>query len=215
MFIETVYAAEEAAEATEQASEGLLASLGINLPLFIFQLINFAIVAVILWFLILKPLTKKLAERQKLIDESISNAERATKQLEEAETEKRALIAKARAESELLLSKVEKQAAELKEEAAQNAKRQAEKVLAETKKVIEEEKNKMFTEVRKQTVELVIEATQKIIGEKITSEKDKKLIEEAVKNLWSVKFVIKSVLSVFYEKNPQTICHRAFWGHCR
>lgn len=183
MFIEIVYAAEEAAEATEQVSEGLLASLGINLPLFIFQLINFAIVAVILWFLILKPLTKKLAERQKLIDESISNAERATKQLEEAETEKRALMTKARAESELLLSKVEKQAAELKEEAAQSAKRQAEKVLAETKKVIEEEKNKMFAEVRKQTVELVVEATQKIIGEKITSEKDKKLIEESLKNL--------------------------------
>lgn len=183
MFIETVYAAEEAAEATSQASEGLLASLGINLPLFIFQLINFAIVAVILWFLILKPLTKKLAERQKMIDESISNAERATKQLEEAETEKRALMTKARAESELLLSKVEKQAAELKEEAAQNAKRQAEKVLAETKKIIEEEKNKMFAEVRKQTVELVVEATQKIIGEKITSEKDRKLIEESLKSL--------------------------------
>ncbi|MEK9158891.1 MAG: ATP synthase F0 subunit B, partial [Patescibacteria group bacterium] len=76
MFIETVYASEEAAEAAGQVSEGLLASLGINLPLFIFQLINFAIVAVILWFLILKPLTKKLAERQKMIDDSISNAER-------------------------------------------------------------------------------------------------------------------------------------------
>lgn len=183
MFIDIAYASEATVEASETASEGLLASLGINLPLFIFQLINFAIVAVILWFLILKPLTKKLAERQKMIDESINNAERATKQLAEAETEKRALMTKTRAEAEMLISKVEKQAAELKEEAAQNAKRQAEKVLAETKKVIEEEKNKMFAEVRKQTVELVVEATQKIIGEKITSEKDKKLIEEAVKNL--------------------------------
>ena len=183
MFIETVYAAEEAAEATGQASEGLLASLGINLPLFIFQLINFAIVAVILWFLILKPLTKKLAERQKMIDESIRNAERAAKQLEDAETEKRALMTKARAEAEALVSKVEKQAAELKEEAAQNAKHQTEKVLAETKKVIEEEKYKMFTEIKKQTAELVMEATKKILNEKMTSEKDKKLIEDSLKNL--------------------------------
>ena len=53
---------------------GVLASLGINGQLFVFQLINFAIVVLVLWFLILKPLSKKLEERKKLIDDSLDKA---------------------------------------------------------------------------------------------------------------------------------------------
>jgi large-conductance mechanosensitive channel len=54
--------------------EGVLASLGLNTQLFAFQLINFIIVFFILWYLILKPLTKKMEERKKLIDDSIDKA---------------------------------------------------------------------------------------------------------------------------------------------
>ena len=61
---------------TEVQSTSPLASLGINPTLFVFQLINFAIVATIIWYLILKPLTKKMTERAKLIDESLDNAKK-------------------------------------------------------------------------------------------------------------------------------------------
>src|SRR3989338_354343 len=61
-------------ETTEEtgADVGVLASLGLNGQLFTFQLINFAVVAVIIWFLILKPLTKK----SKKVQENLTKAER-------------------------------------------------------------------------------------------------------------------------------------------
>ncbi|MCX6778657.1 MAG: ATP synthase F0 subunit B, partial [Candidatus Magasanikbacteria bacterium] len=74
-FIEIAHASEAPTELTEttEQSGGVLGSLGINGQLFVFQLINFILVAAILWFLILKPLTKKMAERKKIIDESLDN----------------------------------------------------------------------------------------------------------------------------------------------
>ena len=62
--MDIVHAEETTTNTTEPAGDGgVAASLGINGTLFVFQLINFAIVASIIWFLILKPLTKKMTER--------------------------------------------------------------------------------------------------------------------------------------------------------
>ena len=60
--------------AQEQGSENVFSSLGLNGQLFGFQLINFALVLGVVWFLILKPLTKKMTERQDLIDASLQKA---------------------------------------------------------------------------------------------------------------------------------------------
>ena len=81
----TTVTAEHAAGTTE-ATEGLLASLGINGTLFLFQLINFAIVVAILWFLVLKPLTKKMGERQEKIEDSLKNAEAVEENLRKSES---------------------------------------------------------------------------------------------------------------------------------
>src|SRR3989344_6652802 len=91
-------ASETAAEAVPQT--GLLGSLGINSTLFIFQLINFIVVAVILWFLILKPLTKKMAERQRIIDESLDNAKKVGENLEKSEADYQKRLKQARLEAE-------------------------------------------------------------------------------------------------------------------
>jgi len=65
----------ESAHAEVAAAEGgVAASLGLNTQLFVFQLVNFLIVALILWYLILKPLTSKMTERKKIIDESLDRA---------------------------------------------------------------------------------------------------------------------------------------------
>ena len=64
----------EVTHGTTVADEGLAASLGLNGQLFAWQLLNFAVVAAIVWFLILKPLTSKLEERKKLIDDSLDKA---------------------------------------------------------------------------------------------------------------------------------------------
>lgn len=183
MFIKTAYASEAVVETAEQASEGIFASLGIDLSLFIFQLINFAIVVVILWFLILKPLTKVLAKRQKIIDKGLTDAEVAATKLSKAEEEKKDIIIKTRAEAEEIMARAEKQGELARSHSEIMAKEQAEKILAESKKVILEEKNKMLSDIKNQTVDLVVAVAEKLLAEKMTEAKDKKMIEEQLKKI--------------------------------
>ena len=93
--------------------ETLAASLGLNGQLFAFQLLNFAIVSAIIWFLILKPLTKTLEERKKVIDESLDKAKQVEtnlqmsevkfqEKLDEAKVKANKVIEKSHSEAEIL-----------------------------------------------------------------------------------------------------------------
>lgn len=184
MLFDIVYASEAASEAVEEAaSEGVLASLGINAPLFIFQLINFAIVAVIIWFLILKPLTKKMAERQKMIDESITGAKRVQENLLKSEREYQARIDTAKVESNKIIEKTKAEADTLSESLKVKAKKEIELLVDQARRNINIEKEKMTSDLKKEAADLVVMALEKILDEKVTAEKDKKIISEMLKNL--------------------------------
>lgn len=184
MFIDIVHASSEAAAevAAETADGGVLASLGINAPLFIFQLINFAIVAVIIWFLILKPLTKKMAERQKMIDESITGAKRIQENLLKSEREYQARIDTAKVESNKIIEKTKAEADTLSESLKVKAKKEIELLVDQARRNINIEKEKMTADLKKEAADLVVMALEKILDEKITAEKDKKIISETLKN---------------------------------
>ncbi len=187
-FIDIAYASETAAVSQlaelETAGEaGLMASLGLDGRLFAFQLINFAIVAAILWFLVLKPLVKKLTERQKMIDEGLDNAKKAREQMERSEIDYRAKISEAKKSAQEILEKTAKDAKTLSENLKIKAKREIENLAEQAKKNILKEKDEMMTGLKGETANLIVAALEKILNEKMTGEKDKKMIEEAMKTI--------------------------------
>ena len=182
IFINTALAVSaEAAAETASANEGVLASLGINGTLFVFQLINFAVVAMILWFLILKPLTKKMAERQKMIDQSIENAKKIEGNLIMSDKKYQERIDQAKIEANKVIDKTQAEAIKLGEELKTKSKKEIETLVDQAKKNIKVERDDMLDEVKKEAVNLVIEAIAKILPEKMDGAKDHKLIEEAIK----------------------------------
>lgn len=185
-FIDIALAAghEAAAEAaTGAANESLLATMGIDLKMFIFQLINFAIVFSILWFLILKPLTKKMAERQKAIDESIENTKKVETMLRKGERDYQSKIDDAKAEAANILETA-KAEAKIEADIAKNGARAEIEKLSETAKIrIKAEKDSALSEIKNDTANLVVAALEKILSERITAEKDKKMIAETLKKI--------------------------------
>ncbi|MBI5023293.1 MAG: F0F1 ATP synthase subunit B [Candidatus Magasanikbacteria bacterium] len=182
-FIDIAYAKAVAETAETVEETGLMASLGLDGRLFIFQLINFAIVAIILWFLVLKPLVKKLAERQKLIDGGLDNAKKAQEQMERSEVDYRAKISEAKKEAQTILEKTKKDAKTLSENLKIKAKQEIENLAEQAKKNILKEKDEMMIGLKGETANLIIAALEKILKEKMTGEKDKKFVEEALKSL--------------------------------
>lgn len=180
-LIETAYASEVAAEAA--AEGGVLGSLGINLTSFIFQLINFALVAIILWYLILKPLTKKMAERQKMIDDSIDNAKKIETNLGMSERKYQEKIDQAKVDANKVIEKSQQEAVELAESMKAKAKKEIEDLVDQARKNIKIERDESISEIKQQAATLIVAATEKILSAKIDIEKDSKIIDEAVKNL--------------------------------
>lgn len=182
-FIDTVYASETEEVEAGSADAGVLASLGINGSLFAFQLINFAIVAVVLWFLILKPLMQKITERQKAIDESLENAKRVQDNLVRSERDYQARIDGAKVEANKIIEKAGVEAQKFSEELKNKAKKEIENLLVQAKTNIRLEKEEVLGEIKTVAAELVTKALEKILSEKINSEQDKKLIERTLKEM--------------------------------
>lgn len=184
-FTDIVYASPEEVGSTTEAPEntGLLASLGLNGSQFLFQWINFAIVVAVLWFLILKPLTKKLNERQKMIDDSIKNAEKIQKNLEKSDKDYQDRMDKAIVEANKILEKAQAETSMIAEEMKNKTKKEIEELVEHARKNIRSEKEEMITGLKKETVEIVISAMEKILSAKMDGKKDKELIENALKDI--------------------------------
>ena len=195
-IINTVYASNEPVHETEVPSTeahatvaetssegGVAASLGINGQLFVFQLLNFAIVAAILWFLILKPLTKKLEERKKIINDSLDKAQEVETNLMMSQQKFQEKIDEAKVEANKIIEKAYADSEKLGEEMKNKAKKEIELLVDQAKRNIQIEKEETIQGLKSETVNLIMAVVEKVLNEKITDKKDRDLIEDSLKNI--------------------------------
>ena len=181
-LVDVAYAAELASEGAG-AETSVLGSLGINVQLFVFQLINFVVVAIIIWFLILKPLTKKMAERQQIIEKSLDDAKKIDENLKKSEQQYQVRVDEAKVEYNKIQEKATADAEQLSQELKAKVKGEIELLLDQAKRNINIEKDEMVAGLKKETVNLVVSALEKIINEKMTTDKDIKIVEEMISKL--------------------------------
>lgn len=122
-----------------------------------------------------------MSDRSEKIEKGIKDAESAHKKIIEITEKEKVILVRARKQAQEIIARAEEVAVKSKEEIVVSAKQQSEKILADAGKTIEIEKNKMFAEVKTQVAELVIAATGKVIDEKMDNQKDKEIIEKAIK----------------------------------
>lgn len=122
-----------------------------------------------------------MSDRSEKIEKGIKDAESAHKKIIEIAEKEKVILVRARKQAQEIIARAEEVAVKSKEEIVVSAKQQSEKILADAGKTIEIEKNKMFAEVKTQVAELVIAATGKVIDEKMDNQKDKEIIEKAIK----------------------------------
>ncbi|PJE76046.1 hypothetical protein COV04_01735 [Candidatus Uhrbacteria bacterium CG10_big_fil_rev_8_21_14_0_10_48_11] len=175
LFIHTALAAEEA------ASGDVAGTLGLNLTLFLAQLLNFGLLIVALWFLLFKPMTRYMAERAGKIQSGLENAKKADRKLAELEVERRALLAKAESEATAVLEKADDEAKRMVVEAATTAERKAEAIRERAAKELAEAKEQLLLEVKNQAADLVTLAAQKALGQYVTADIDKRVVSSALK----------------------------------
>ncbi|MFA6513871.1 MAG: F0F1 ATP synthase subunit B [Patescibacteria group bacterium] len=161
--------------------ESLISTFHIDYKLFIAQLINFAIVFSVLYYLIFKPLLKTMTERSKTIEKSLKDADAIEKRLELTEKEQIDIITAAKKQANLIIEEADKRGEERKTSLVTKAKEEVAQVISGEKAKLVSEKTEMLKEIKKEVAELVILTVEKLLEEKMTGEKDKELISKLVK----------------------------------
>lgn len=171
------------AEASHQADESLLGTLGIDWKLFLAQLINFAIVLFIFWKWVVKPLGTTLTNRQERIEQGLKNAEYTEAEKKNFEEWKLAEMKKVRTEADQILRTTTDTANQIKQEAITDAQVQAAKVMEQAKASMESEKAQIMKEAKQEIASMVISASEKILRGKLDGKKDQELIADSIKDV--------------------------------
>lgn len=182
-MFDIVLAAEKTAEAARsaQGTGSVLGTLGINLKLFIAQLINFTIILLVLWRFAWKPILRILNERKAYIETGIENAKKAEADLQMAELNYKKRMNEAEDEAGQILKAAEGRAGTLIEGAKTKAKHEIEAMTAKAKRELKAEKETLELEIKEKTVEIAFEVAAKILDEKMDIKKEKKFVEALLK----------------------------------
>lgn len=173
--------AQEVAQVTE--SSGGIGTLGINLKIFIAQLINFTIVVLVLWKWIYTPIVKLLDERQEKITKGVKQAEEIEKRIFALEKEQQEIIVKAKSEAATVLEITRTDAEERKKVLLEKTKEEIKGVILQGKLQLQREKEQMIRECREEIVLIAIEASRRILSETIDEKKSQKLAEQVVDSM--------------------------------
>ncbi|MCR4313884.1 MAG: ATP synthase F0 subunit B, partial [Candidatus Uhrbacteria bacterium] len=149
-----VQLAAEAVQASE--SVGGLGTLGINLKIFLAQLLNFAIVMIVLWKWAYKPIVKLLEERQEKIERGVKQAQDVEKRVGDLERERHEVMATAKSEAAKVLEDVRVSADERKKELLAKSKEEVKGVVAKGKAQLEEQKVQMIQEAREEIAAIAV-----------------------------------------------------------
>ncbi len=158
-------------------------NLGIQPVSLITQLINFAIMVVILTKFLYKPILKILEERKRKIEENLELNEKLKKELEANEQKRLEIIDKARAEGKKIIEEAKKAAKQVEAELIKKAEAEAAAIVAKSKKEIEIEREELEKKLKKQTVEIAGAMAEKIISEVLSEKDHRNIIEKKLKEI--------------------------------
>ena len=152
-----------------------------HLDVLIVQIITFLLGSLAIWKMYLAPLRQHLSERKEGIAKDLANADAARA---EAETLRAQLVQeRSRMADELKQAKDEAKAdvAKLREELLAKAKHDQEALLKQGRAMIQAETAEAIASVRNIAATLVIEASSKLMEQKLDSKADQALAEKLVK----------------------------------
>ncbi len=154
-------------------------SFGFDLWIFLSQIISFVIVALLLKQFAYKPILGVLAERRQRIAEGLLNAEKIKQQLAEAEQRYQETLAKGNAEAQKMIDEARASAGVIAERKQQEAIAAAEQILARAREATALEHEREMARLKRELGRLVVETTSKVTGKVLTSDDQKRLQEEA------------------------------------
>lgn len=161
----------------------ILNNFGVKPVLLLAQVVNFAILLLILKKFMYKPILKVLEERKKKIAESLKNAEEIEKRLAAIENSRDEKLKETAKEAKTILEEAAKNADQIVAKAHEKAGEDIEKMIKKSRESMEQEKEKLYTQIRADLADLVSVGLEKVANKFLTEKDKKELLEKSLKGI--------------------------------
>ena len=151
--------------------------------LMIWTVIAFLITLFVLKKYAFGPIQKTIDERRERIKRSLDEADEARDEARRLLQEHRALLGQSRGQAEEILAEARRVAEAQRQRVKEEADADRQRRLEETKRQIEAETQRALGLIRAEVAELTLVATQKVTGKVLDNEDQRRLIEDAIKDL--------------------------------
>jgi F-type H+-transporting ATPase subunit b len=147
------------------------------------QAVVMIVFVAICWKYVYPPILAVMQEREKKISDGLEAAKKADDSLEEAKLAFDKEMDQAKAEAAEILEKANARASQIVGDASSKAEAEAQKIMTSASKTIENDTNNAKEELREQMSEIIIDTTQKILGDEISPEKHDAILKKAAQEL--------------------------------
>jgi F-type H+-transporting ATPase subunit b len=164
----------------EHAASG---PLTIEFGLMFWTVVVFLLLLVILKKFAYPALLGAVEARERALQEQLDAAERNRVESEALLAEHKKLLAEARSQAHTLLVEARTTAEKDRALAMEKTLQEQQELLERARREIIDERDRAIAELRREAVELSLAAASKLIGERLTSDTDRKLVEEYLSRL--------------------------------
>lgn len=155
--------------------------LNIDLLQILLHILNFLILAGGLTFLLFKPVSKFLEERQKHFEAAQREIDENNAQNEQLRIEYETKISAANEQITEMRIAAEKESADVSKATIERAKEKANAIISAAEKEAEDRKEHILDSAQTEIGELVITATQKLLSDTVTPERNSALYDEFIR----------------------------------
>ena len=165
--------------------EQIARTFGVDWPHLISQILSFCIVCALLYFFAYKRVLAMLEERRQRIAEGLANAEKIKAEVARTEQQRLEVMAQVNQQATKLIEEARAAAAKVQEKETQKAIAAAEQIITKAREAAAADHSRMLAELKREVGRLVVQTTATVTGKVLTPEDQRRLAEDAVKQVGS------------------------------
>lgn len=158
----------------------LFSALGLDVKVFIAQIVNFCVLGLVLYFIGYKPILKFVKDRTNTIDQGVKDAATAKESLAKAEAEHAKIMAEAKAQANTILDEAKQHAVQQGNQLIERSQQEAQKLLDKARQDIHLEHDKMVADAKNELAAIVVLATEKLLHTNVNPQTDQAFIEKTL-----------------------------------
>jgi F-type H+-transporting ATPase subunit b len=165
--------------------DSLPAPFRIDPGLTIWTLIVFVIVLAICWKLLFPVIVRATVDRENAIKKDLADAERLRTESAAALEEQRQLLASARGEAKAIVAEAREAADRERATGVEKTRLEQEELLDRARREIGAERENAVASIRREAVDIAISAAGKVVGGRLDSAADRKIVEDYINSIGS------------------------------